>query len=195
GAAGAAGRGEEAARAGQAPESRDRRPERGGDGLSDEERAVVRDLAARDREVRAHEQAHATVGRPYAGAPSYVYQVGPDGRRYAVGGSVQIDMSPIEGDPEATAEKMRVVAAAAMAPRDPSAADRAVAAAARALMAQAQAEAASLAAAERRGDAPDAEPGSLFAAAVPPQAPQDVYASAGRALAGALGANASGATA
>ncbi|MEM6438932.1 MAG: putative metalloprotease CJM1_0395 family protein, partial [Pseudomonadota bacterium] len=177
-----------APRSGEAPEARDRRPGRGDDGLTDEERAQVRDLAARDREVRAHEQAHATVGRPYASAPSYVYQVGPDGRRYAVGGSVQIDMSPVEGDPEATAEKMRVVAAAAMAPRDPSAADRAVAAAARALMAQAQAEAASLAAAERRGEAPDAAPGSLFAAAAPPEAPQDAYTAASRALTGALGA-------
>ncbi|MEO0683043.1 MAG: putative metalloprotease CJM1_0395 family protein, partial [Pseudomonadota bacterium] len=102
-----------------------------------------------------HEQAHMMVGRPYTSAPRYEWEVGPDGQRYAVGGSVQIDMAPIDGDPEATAEKMRVVIAAALAPAEPSPADRAIAAAARAQLNAALAEAASLNAARRRGDAPE----------------------------------------
>eukprot|EP01026_Neomeris_dumetosa_P052371 TRINITY_DN46319_c0_g1_i8.p1 TRINITY_DN46319_c0_g1~~TRINITY_DN46319_c0_g1_i8.p1 ORF type:complete len:240 (-),score=28.68 TRINITY_DN46319_c0_g1_i8:18-737(-) len=39
----------------------------------------IADLSARDREVRAHEQAHAAVGGLYAGAPTYQYERGPDG--------------------------------------------------------------------------------------------------------------------
>ncbi|MEL7393699.1 MAG: putative metalloprotease CJM1_0395 family protein, partial [Pseudomonadota bacterium] len=46
--------------------------------LSEEEQAQVDELKARDREVRAHEQAHAAVGGQYAGAPSYTFQTGPD---------------------------------------------------------------------------------------------------------------------
>ncbi len=96
-------------------------------GLTKEERAKVEALKRRDAEVRAHEQAHAAVGGPYAGAPQYEYEQGPDGRRYAVGGSVSIDVTPISGDPEATIAKMEVVKRAALAPTEPSAADRAVA--------------------------------------------------------------------
>lgn len=108
--------------------------------LSEDAQRVVKELQARDAEVRRHEQAHAAVGGSYASAPSYVYQVGPDGRRYAVGGSVQIDMSPVPNDPEATIAKMEVVRRAAMAPAEPSSADRSVAAAAQAAQAQALAD-------------------------------------------------------
>lgn len=96
------------------------------------------ELKARDREVRAHEAAHKAVGGQHAGAISYDYQRGPDGARYAVGGEVSIDISPVQGDPEATIEKMRVVRAAAMAPAEPSSQDRAVAAEATQIMLQAQ---------------------------------------------------------
>ncbi|MBS8240650.1 hypothetical protein DYI22_09025 [Marinobacter lipolyticus] len=102
--------------------------------------AQLRELAelkARDREVRAHEAAHQAVGGQYAGAISYVYERGPDGAQYAVGGEVPIDVAPVQGDPQATIEKMRVVRAAAMAP---AAQDRAVAAQAMQAMLQAQAE-------------------------------------------------------
>lgn len=108
--------------------------------LSDEEQAQVTELKARDREVRAHEQAHATVGGQYAGAPSYTYQTGPDNQRYAVGGEVAIDVAPVEGDPEATVDKMEVVIAAALAPAEPSPQDRKVAALAQSQRAQAMAE-------------------------------------------------------
>lgn len=94
--------------------------------LTEEEQAIVRDLQQRDREVRAHEQAHATVGGPYAGSPTYTFQRGPDGRQYAIGGEVQIDSSP-EQDPEATIRKLEIVIRAALAPAEPSAQDRQVA--------------------------------------------------------------------
>ena len=108
--------------------------------LSDAEQAQVDKLKARDREVRAHEQAHATVGGQYAGAPSYTYQTGPDNQRYAVGGEVAIDVAPVDGDPEATINKMEVVIAAALAPAEPSPQDRKVAALAQSQRTQAMAE-------------------------------------------------------
>ena len=118
--------------------------------LTEEERAIVKELQARDREVRAHEQAHARVGGQYAGSPRYTYETGPDGRRYAVGGSVSIDVSPVRGDPEETIRKMEQVKKAALAPAEPSAQDRAVAAKADAVKAQARAELAQKRAAEQR---------------------------------------------
>ncbi len=89
---------------------------------------MVERLKLRDREVKAHELAHlANAGQYAAGGPSYTYQQGPDGRRYAVGGEVPIDISS-ERTPEATIQKMRTVRRAAMAPANPSAADRNIAA-------------------------------------------------------------------
>ncbi len=102
--------------------------------------ARLAELAKRDREVRAHEAAHARVGGRYAGRPSYDYVVGPDGKRYAVAGQVRIDVSPEPSDPEATIAKMRVVRAAALAPADPSPADRQVAALADRLLRAAEAD-------------------------------------------------------
>lgn len=104
------------------------------------EQQELRELQARDREVRSHEQAHASVGGSYAGSPSYSYQQGPDGRQYAIGGEVQIDISPVSGDPQATIQKMQQVKAAALAPAEPSAADRRIAAEASQRLLQAQAE-------------------------------------------------------
>lgn len=100
----------------------------------------IAELAGRDREVRAHEQAHAAVGGSYAGAPTYSVKRGPDGRAYAVGGEVSIDASPIPNDPAATLSKMAIVRSAALAPAEPSAQDLRVAAQAQALAAQARAE-------------------------------------------------------
>ena len=120
-------------------------------GLSEAEQKMVADLRARDAEVRRHEQAHAAVGGQYAGMPTYTYQTGPDGRQYAIGGAVAIDVSPVDGDPDATIDKMEVVKAAALAPAAPSSADRQVAALADAQRAQAVADLAVLRAAERDG--------------------------------------------
>lgn len=107
-------------------------------GLTPQQQEQVAELAARDAEVKAHERAHQAVGGQYAGSISYAYQTGPDGKRYAIGGEVPIDVSPINGDPQATIDKMRQVKAAALAPADPSAQDRSVASTAGRLLIEAQ---------------------------------------------------------
>lgn len=104
------------------------------------DQALLEQLRARDREVRVHEAAHAAVGGPYAGAASFQYQRGPDGRNYAVEGEVSISTSPVPGDPQATIEKARTIRAAALAPAEPSAQDRRVAAEAAQMEAEARAE-------------------------------------------------------
>jgi hypothetical protein len=111
-----------------------------GEELSKEESAELQKLKARDQEVRTHEQAHVAAGGQYIrGGISYDYQRGPDGRSYAVGGHVDIDISE-ESTPEATINKMRVVKRAALAPAEPSGADRSVAAAAASKEQQARSE-------------------------------------------------------
>ncbi|REL25248.1 hypothetical protein DXX93_00850 [Thalassotalea euphylliae] len=107
--------------------------------LTPEQQQVVRELSVRDLEVRTHEQAHAAVGGPYTGAPSYSFEVGPDGRRYAVEGEVSVDLSEA-GSPQETITKMRRVYDAALAPANPSTQDLRVAAEASRIIAQAQAE-------------------------------------------------------
>jgi len=102
---------------------------------------ALKSLRQRDQEVRLHELAHLLAAGPYAkGSPSYTYQTGPDGQRYAVGGEVPIDLSAVPGDPQATLQKALMVRRAALAPTDPSETDQAVAAQATALAAQAQQE-------------------------------------------------------
>lgn len=104
---------------------------------------IIRELAQRDNEVRAHEQAHSAVGGQHAGSANYTYQRGPDGVSYAVGGEVPIDVGPVKGDPRATLEKMQTVQRAALAPAEPSSQDRRVAAMAAQQASQARAEIAS----------------------------------------------------
>ena len=81
----------------------------------------------------------AAAGGYAAGGPSYTTQQGPDGRSYAIGGEVPIDMSA-ERTPEATLRKAQTIRAAAMAPADPSGADKAIAAAASQMAQAAQAQ-------------------------------------------------------
>ncbi|WP_417687185.1 putative metalloprotease CJM1_0395 family protein [Roseibium sp.] len=130
-----------------------------GDGLNEAEEKQVRELQQRDREVRAHEQAHARVGGAYAGAPSYSFQQGPDGKRYAIGGEVSIDTSG-ERTPEATIRKMQIVIRAATAPAEPSSQDLKVAQQARAQLAEAQAQLRAESAEALRGDDAKATDGS-----------------------------------
>lgn len=106
----------------------------------EQELKLVSELAARDREVRAHEQAHAAVGGAFAGAPTYTFERGPNGASYAVGGEVSISTSGVPGNPEATIRKADTVRRAALAPVQPSAQDRAVAAQATQMKIQAQIE-------------------------------------------------------
>jgi hypothetical protein len=109
--------------------------------LTPEQEKDVEKLKKRDAEVRAHEQAHVAAGGAYIkGGISYSYQKGPDGQMYAVGGEVSIDTSPVSNNPQATIAKMETVKAAALAPADPSGADRSVAAAAQQEEAKAQQE-------------------------------------------------------
>ena len=84
--------------------------------IAQAELAQLKQLSARDREVRAHEQAHKAVAGSYGGAIHYEYERGPDGNRYAVGGEVSIDTAP-ESSPEATLAKARVIQRAASARR------------------------------------------------------------------------------
>jgi hypothetical protein len=118
--------------------------------MSDEEKQEIASLKKRDAEVRQHERAHASAGGQFAGSPSFSYERGPDGRSYAVGGEVPIDVSPVPGDPEATVRKMQMVQRAALAPSEPSRQDRAIAARAASQKLQAQAELAKQRTAELR---------------------------------------------
>lgn len=127
----------------------------------DEQRREIIQLAARDREVRAHEQAHMAVGGQYAGAATYQFERGPDGINYAIGGEVPIS-SGAESTPQATIRKAQIVRRAALAPADPSPQDRQVAAQASKMEASARKELAeqnrqeALDAAEKETDETDA---------------------------------------
>ena len=123
--------------------------------LTQAEQKMVQQLRQRDQEVKTHEMAHlASAGQYARGGPTYTYQQGPDGRRYAVGGEVPIDTST-EKTPEETIEKMRAVKRAALAPADPSSADRSIAAAASALESEAYR---ALRTEEKNGSSPPAGP-------------------------------------
>lgn len=131
--------------------------------LTDDELKDVRELAAVDREVRAHEAAHAAVGGNLAGGPSFRFITGPDGQQYAVGGEVPITLSVVPDDPAATLRDAQQVQAAALAPAKPSTQDLHVAAAAAQLIVESQlqlaaqrASTANISSAERPGAAADA---------------------------------------
>jgi hypothetical protein len=112
-----------------------------GEQLSQSDQQALAKLQARDRAVRAHEQAHlAAAGSLARSGANFTFQQGPDGRRYAIGGEVSIDTSEVSGDPDATIRQAQRVRAAALAPVNPSATDRAVAAEASRTEASARAE-------------------------------------------------------
>ena len=95
--------------------------------LSVAEKADVARLQQRDQQVRQEEKAHAAVAGDLAGPISYHFQRGPDGRQYAIGGSVGIQASTLSGDPAEAERKAGRLAAAANAATNPSAQDYAVA--------------------------------------------------------------------
>ncbi len=108
--------------------------------LTEEQLRQISELKRRDTEVKTHEQAHlAAAGQYAAGGASFSYKAGPDGKRYATGGEVPIDIGK-ESSPEATILKMRTVKRAALAPANPSSADRSIAAQATAKESQAMKE-------------------------------------------------------
>jgi hypothetical protein len=125
--------------------------------LSEEDQRKIEELKKIDQRVHTHEQAHLSAAGGYArGGASYDYVTGPDGNRYANSGHVNLDTSR-EKTPEATIIKANIVQKAALAPADPSPADRQIAANALKMAMDAQKEIA-----ERKkgsntqGDSPDA---------------------------------------
>jgi lysozyme family protein len=86
---------------------------------------VLEKFKRTDAQIRSHEQVHATIGATTAPI-SYNYQQGPDGKMYAVGGSVRLDTS-IPDDPKAAAFKLDQIQKAASGPVDTSGADNTIA--------------------------------------------------------------------
>jgi len=86
---------------------------------------VLEKFKNKDAEIRTHEQVHASIGHTTAPI-SYSYQQGPDGKMYAVGGSVRLETS-MPDDPKAAAFKLDMLQKAASAPSNTSGADNAIA--------------------------------------------------------------------
>lgn len=86
-------------------------------------------LQGADMRVKSHEQRHlAVLGGLAASGINYNYIIGPNGRRFAVGGSIAVDLEPVHGNPRATIDKAQRLRAAAFAVGDSSIADKRVAA-------------------------------------------------------------------
>ena len=123
-------------------------PIHGADGepLSREDAVLLEKLKERDAKVRNHEAEHImAAGGQAHGLPTYTYQTGPDGRQYAIGGSVNISMLTT-GDAKHDARQALTAYRAAMATGEPSSQDmqtamKARAHAAEALMSQQEQEA------------------------------------------------------
>ncbi len=109
--------------------------------LSQDKQNALQKLKASDQDVRAHEQAHlSAAGGIASSGANFTFAIGPDGKRYAIAGEVQIDASAIPGDPKATIQKAEQIRKAALAPANPSAQDQSVAANATAMANQARIE-------------------------------------------------------
>lgn len=96
--------------------------------LTPEQLQEIARLKQTDLKVRAHEQAHVSVGADLIrGGPNFSYTTGPDNQRYAVSGEVSIDTTPGR-TPQETIPKAQHIIATALAPAEPSAEDHSVAA-------------------------------------------------------------------
>ena len=94
-----------------------------GNEMSRSDKALLEKLKARDAKVRSHEAMHMmAAGGQAQGLPTYTYQTAPDGRRYAIGGSVNISVIQT-GDEEANVRRANMAYRAAMATGEPSARD------------------------------------------------------------------------
>ena len=83
--------------------------------LDAEERAELRRLQARDARIRAKEMARlGAAGSLALSGARFRFEVGPDGRKYAVDGEVRVDTAH-EGDPERNLEKARQLQVTALA--------------------------------------------------------------------------------
>ena len=95
--------------------------------LTQQEKQEVAELKATDAEVKAHENAHKSAAAGLrTSAPNYEYETGPDGKKYAVAGDVNINY-PNSSDPEENLKNAQQLKAAALAPAEPSSQDRKVA--------------------------------------------------------------------
>lgn len=78
--------------------------------LSEEEQKEVKELERTDRQVRSRELTHRAVAGSYArGSVSFDYVTGPDGKKYAKEGHINIDSRPVPNNPEATIRKARAI--------------------------------------------------------------------------------------
>ena len=95
--------------------------------LTQQEQQEVMELKNTDAKVKAHEHAHkaAAAGLKTTG-PNYEYETGPDGKKYAVAGDVNVSYAK-SSDPEVNLQNAQKLKAAALAPTDPSSQDRKVA--------------------------------------------------------------------
>lgn len=95
--------------------------------LTQQEKQEVAELKTTDAEVKVHENAHkAAAGGLRTSAPNYEYETGPDGKKYAVAGDVNISYQT-SSDPEENLKNAQQLKAAALAPAEPSSQDRKVA--------------------------------------------------------------------
>lgn len=95
--------------------------------LTQKQQQEVQKLKERDAEVRAHEQAHISAAAGLrTSSPSFTYETGPDGKKYAVGGEVNVSFSE-SGNPEDDLKNAETMKRAALAPADPSSQDKSVA--------------------------------------------------------------------
>lgn len=91
--------------------------------LNSQERAELRELQARDAQVRAQEIARlGAAGALAMSGARFRYTTGPDGKKYATDGEVPINTAR-ESDPQAALEKARRLREAALVGKGPAAVD------------------------------------------------------------------------
>ena len=91
-------------------------------GVAHDDPALER-LKQLDRDVRAHESAHAAAsGVQTIGSPRFRYTEGPDGKMYAVGGEVTVAVQS-SGRPDDAMRAAQALRASALSSDNPSAAD------------------------------------------------------------------------
>ncbi len=97
--------------------------------LSKEEQKEVKELERIDRQVKSRELTHRAVAGNYArGSVSFDYVTGPDGKKYAKEGHINIDARPVPNNPEATIRKARAIRSVELAPTNTLPQDRSVSA-------------------------------------------------------------------
>ncbi len=82
----------------------------------------IEQLEQREDMIIAHENMHMQVGGSLASAPSYIYETGPDGKKYVSGGTVNMKL-PSSGSLEKKMNDLKTISKAASAVSNPSGAD------------------------------------------------------------------------